>query len=174
MIFTGFKRKSNQIFFNKNWQELLEKSSLVSNGNIKNALIIVNSQIEKDAVENVLVEILKLSVDKIDCIIFQQKIKKEQRNLAIITPKDFGWNGKVPSEKLKNILTKNYDLLINYSKVENVYVNLLILHCKVAFRVGFGHLNKKLYDFIVKCDPTEISLFHTELIKYLKILKKIE
>lgn len=174
MIFTGFKRKSNQIFFNKNWQELLEKSSIVSDENIKNVLIIVNSQLEKEAIEKALVETLKISADAINTVIFQQKLKKDQRDLGIITPKNFGWNGKLPLDKLENILTKNYDLLINYSKVENVYVNLLILHCKVAFRVGFGHFNKKLYDFIVKCDPAELSLFHTELSKYLKILKKIE
>jgi len=173
MIFTGFKRKSNQIFINKNWQELLEKSSVVSEGDIKNVLIIVNNQLEKEAIVKSLSEILKLPQDNIDTIIFQPKVKKEQRDLGIITPKDFGWNGKVPTQKLENILTKNYDLLINYSKVDSVYVNLLCLHCKTAFRVGFGHLNKNLYNFIVKCDPTELSLFHTELIKYLKILKKI-
>lgn len=173
MIFTGFKRKSNQIFINKNWHELLEKSSVVSEGDIKNVLIIVNNQLEKEAIVKSLNEILKLPQNNIDTIIFQPKVKKEQRDLGIITPKDFGWNGKVPTQKLENILTKNYDLLINYSKVDSVYVNLLSLHCKIAFRAGFGHLNKNLYNFIVKCDPTELSLFHTELIKYLKILKKI-
>lgn len=173
MIFTGFKRKSNQIFFNKNWEELLEKSSLVSARLIENALIIVSDFTEKEASITYLSNCLGIAENQIDCVVFQKKISKEQRNLGIFTPKDFGWNGKLPESKLGTILTKNYDLLINYSKVDNVYTNLLILHCKAAFRVGFGHLNKNLYNFIVKCDPTESKLFYTELIKYLKILKKI-
>ncbi|WP_372745012.1 hypothetical protein [Lutibacter sp.] len=173
MIFTGFKRKSNQIFFRKNWQELLEKSSIDSEGSISNVLIIVNSELEKETIEKELFELFKLPKVTIDTIIFQQKAKKDQKGKGIIFAKDFGWNGTVPLNKIENILTKKYDLLINYSKVDSVYVNLLSLHCKVAFRVGFGHLNKHLYNFIVKCEPEELSIFHNELIKYLKILKKL-
>lgn len=173
MIFTGFKRKSNQIYFNKNWQKLLEKSSLDSNNGIKRVLVIVNNKLEKELIEKELVNLFSLSEGAIDTIIFQQKAKKEERNNGVISPKDFGWNGNFKAQKIENILTNTYDLLINYSKVENVYCNLLLLQCKTAFRVGFGHLNKQLYNFIVKCDPTELSIFHNELMKYLKILKKI-
>jgi len=173
MIFTGFKRKSNQIYFNKNWQKLLEKSSLTPSNSIKRVLVIVNNNLEKELVEKELVNLLSLSEGSIDTIIFQQKAKKEERNNGVISPKDFGWNGDFKVHKIENILTNTYDLLINYSKVENVYCNLLLLHFKTAFRRRIGHSNKQLYNFIVKCDPAEFNIFHKELMKYLKILKKI-
>jgi len=72
MIFTGFKRKSNQIYFNKNWQKLLEKSSLTPSNSIKRVLVIVNNNLEKELVEKELVNLLSLSEGSIDTIIFQQ------------------------------------------------------------------------------------------------------
>lgn len=174
MIFTGFKRKSNQIFFNKNKESLLEKSKFESVGLVKNVIIIVDDLLEVEWVKNQLISIFNIPASAIDSIVFQPKIKKEQKNELIFSPKDFGWHGDLKNDKLENILTNQYDLLINYSKVENVYVNLLLLQCKVAFRIGFGHLNKQLYDLIIKCDVAEFDIFHLELTKYLKILKKIK
>lgn len=173
MIFTGFKRKSNQFFFSRNKETLLENSRIDSFGAIKKVIVLVNSLLELEEAKATLSKLLHISENEIDGIVFQLKIKKEEKNEIIFTPKDFGWNGDVKSDKLGAILTNQYDLLINYSKVENVYVNLLLLQCKVAFKVGFGDVNKELYDFIIKCDASEIAVFHTELIKYLKILKKL-
>ena len=173
MIFTGLKRKSNQLFFNNNWEKLLEKSSIDSASKVKKILLILDEVSSKDEIKNQLLEVLSIPDGKVDMVVFQQKTKKDQDVKDIFTPKNFGWSGKHKGEVVKNILTNKYDLLINYSKVENVYCNLLLLHFKTAFRIGIGHSNKQLYNFIVKCDPTELSIFHKELMKYLKILKKI-
>ena len=173
MIFTGFKRKSNQFFFNRNKETLLENSRIESSNSIAKVVVIVNSLVELEEIKKTLSQLLNISENAIDGIVFQLKIKKEDKGEIIVTPKDFGWRGDVKSNKFENILTNQYDLLINYSKVENVYVNLLLLQCNVAFKVGFGHLNKELYDLIIKCETTETSIFHAELVKYLKILKKL-
>lgn len=173
MIFTGFKRKSNQIFFNRNKEELLEKSRTETVGTIKKVVLVVNSIAEADELKETVSKLLNIPKATIDAIVFQMKVKKDQKNDTILTPKDFGWHGDLKNNKIENILTNQYDLLINYSKVENVYINLLLLQCKVAFRIGFGHFDKLLYDLIIKCEIAELDLFHTELIKYLKILKKL-
>jgi hypothetical protein len=173
MIFTGLKRKSNQLFFNNNWEKLLEKSSIDSASKVKKILLILDEVSSKDEIKNQLLEVLSIPDGKVDMVVFQQKTKKDQDVKDIFTPKNFGWSGKHKGEVVKNILTNKYDLLINYSKVENVYSNLLILYCKAAFKIGFGHLDNRLYDLIINCDLADKSLFNKELRKYLLILKKI-
>jgi hypothetical protein len=174
MIFTGFKRKSNQIFFNKTLPSLLKNEHETPFEEVKKVIIFLDENLEKAHVVSQLVTILKIPESNIKVIVFQRKLKNEIETDDIISPKDFGWYGKVESEKLKNILTNKYDLLINYSKVDNVYLNILLLQCKAAFKVGFAHLDKRLYDLMIQCEPNEIDLFNEEMIKYLGILKKLQ
>jgi hypothetical protein len=174
MIFTGFKRKSNQIYFKKTLPNFLNNEHKSPFDEVKKVLIFLDENIEKELVVRELATLLKISESDIKVVVFLRKLKNETAADDIITPKDFGWYGKIESEKLKNILTNTYDLLINYSKVNNVYLNILILQCKAAFKVGFAHLDKRLYDLLIRCEPDEIDLFHEELIKYLVILKIVQ
>jgi hypothetical protein len=171
MIFTGFKRKSNQIFFKKTLPEFLKNEHKSPFEEVKKVLVFLDANSDRKSIVSELALMLKILECDIKVVVFQQKLKKEKETNEIISPKDFGWYGKIDSEKLKNILTNKYDLLINYSKVDNVYLNILLLQSKVAFRVGFAHLDKRLYDLLIKCESDEVDLFHKELIKYLVILK---
>ena len=174
MIFTGFKRKSNQIFFKKTLPNFLKTEHGSPFDTVKKVLVFFDDTIEKELVIKELATILKISESDIKVVVFQRKLRKETEPDDVVTPKDFGWYGKNDNEKLKNILTNTYDLLINYSKVDNVYINILILQCKAAFSVGFANMDKRLYDLLIKCKPDEIDLFHKELIKYLVILKIVQ
>ncbi len=173
MIFTGFKRKSNQLFFNKRLPELLKNSNKDGTNKVNSALIFLDDFSNKNRILENLRELLPNLETGVELVIFQQKIAKDPTNEAIFTPRDFGWYGKIKSDQLKNILTKKYDLLINYSKVDDIYSNLLLLQCKAGFRVGFRHLDNRFYDLIIDCKSTDIEVFNKELIKYLQILKKI-
>tara|TARA_R110001583_G_scaffold16307_3_gene66990 strand:+ start:1336 stop:1857 length:522 start_codon:yes stop_codon:yes gene_type:complete len=173
MIFTGIKRKSNQLFFNKRLQELINNSNDIPIRDVKKVIIFVDEFSVKSNIKNYLIKQLKISEDNIDVVFFQQKMSKNNDLNNVFSPKDFGWYGKVNSIELKNILTKKYDLLINYSKVENIYSNLLILQCKANLKVGFASLDNRLYELLINCKINEIDLFNTELKKYLEILKRI-
>lgn len=173
MIFTGFKRKSNQIFFKKTILDLLKNEHKIPFVEVKKVIIFLDANANRTSVLSMLTSMLKISESDIKVVIFQQKLRNEQRANEVITPKDFGWYGKIESEKIKNILTNKYDLLINYSKVDNLYLNLLLLQCKAAFKVGFAHLDKRLYDLMIRCESNERDLFNEELKKYLVILKII-
>ncbi len=174
MIFTGFKRKSNQIFLKKTLPSFLKNEHKSPFDEVKKVLVFFDDTIIKELVVNELATLLKISESDIKVVVFQRKLRKETAPDGIITPKDFGWYGKIDNEKLKNILTDKYDLLINYSKVDNVYLNILILQCKASFSIGFAHMDKRLYDLLIRCEPDEIDLFHEELIKYLVILKIVQ
>ena len=174
MIFTGFKRKSNQFFLKRRLSDLLKKTSAISSKEIKHVIIFLDDISEKDKIKSELLSLLNIAENNLKIVIFKQKIKDDQNLEEITTPKDFGWYGKIDSEKLKTILTKKYDLLINYSKVDNLYSNLLLLQCKAGFRVGFKHLDNRFYDLIIGCKWNDLELFNKELKKYLTILNKIQ
>lgn len=172
MIFRGFKRKSNQIFLNKKFKNLLDNNLKNSSKKVEKILVFLDDVSKKTVVKKDLINLFKISENEIDIIVFQQKKSKINVDEDVFSPKDFGWFGKVKSPVLKDILTKKYDLLINYSKVENIYCNLLLLQSKTSLRVAFSHLNNQFYDLLIQCKPSEIKMFNNELKKYLTILNK--
>ena len=173
MIFTGFKRKSAQFFFNKQLVKLLGNSEKHASNKVKSILVFLDEILEKEPMQQRLIKSLGVSESQLKFVVFQTKIPKKQICEDCFSPKDFGWSGKVKSESLNIILTKKYDLLINYSKVENIYSNLLILQSKAAFKVGFSHFDNRLYDLMIEGENINIDLFNKELKKYLEILNKI-
>ncbi|UMB60628.1 hypothetical protein MHL31_00085 [Lutibacter sp. A80] len=173
MIFTGIKRKSNQLFFNKKNKELAAVTSKIASRKIKNVIILLDDISLKDEILNNIKSNLGLKVEAIELVIFQQKKAKDTSDTQIFSSKDFGWYGKIKNENLKGILTKKYDLLINYNKVDNLYNNLLLLQIQAAFKVGFANLDNRFYDLLINCKVDEIELFNKELKKYLEILNKV-
>ena len=173
MIFTGIKRKSNQLFFNKKVKELTANTTETTSGKIKNVLIILDDISLKEEILANLNNNLGIQKNTIETLIFLQKTSKEKDDNHIFSQKDFGWYGKINNEILKNILTKKYDLLINYSKVDSLYNNIVLLHSKTAFKVGFANLDNRFYHLLINCKTSEIALFNKELKKYLEILNKI-
>ncbi|WP_298367210.1 hypothetical protein [uncultured Lutibacter sp.] len=173
MIFTGIKRKSNQLFFNKKAKEFVENNSKQVSAKIKSVIILADESCDKNKLVNEVSYQLKLDDKSITIITIDKKNVKSEIENGVFTPKDFGWYGRIKSEELKSILTKKYDLLINYSKIDNLYNNLVLLQCNSNFKVGFAHLDNRFYDLLINCKFKEISLFNKELKKYLTILNKI-
>ncbi|MFA5300637.1 MAG: hypothetical protein WC389_20815, partial [Lutibacter sp.] len=108
MIFTGFKRKSNQIFLKKivpGWLKNEIKTPFIE---VKKVIIFLDSNADKASIVSELASMLKIFESDIKVVIFQQKLKNNIEANDIITPKDFKWYGKIDSGKLKNILTNKY------------------------------------------------------------------
>jgi hypothetical protein len=169
----GLKRFSNRIFLKRNLAAWLQKTVDNKSSVAKRVLVFSDDTEIKEEVLTELTSILGISSEAIDLIVFQRKKPKDQQGDHIIDSYDFGWYGQLKSEKLKNILTNKYDLLINYCKVDNLYSILLLLQSKTALKVGFGHFDTRFYDLLIKCDPSDRGLFNNELEKYLKVLNKI-
>lgn len=173
MIFTALKRKSNQFFFKKISTEVKATEQHSKNQQFKNILVFLDDLSLKSEIEQNLIEVFDLPSTVFEFVIYQQKKTKNNNSNSIITHRDFGWYGKLKSEKLKNILTNKYDLLINYCKIDHFYTNLLVLQCNAYFKIGFANLKLGLYDLTIQCNPNEINLYTSEIKKYLKILNKI-
>ena len=174
MILTGLKRKTNQIFFNKKLIEFQNRDEICSHKKVKKVLILLSEFEYQDEILKDRSEKLEIAIHQFQVMIFQAK--KDKNNLIenAYYPSDFGWYGKINSSFITDILTKKFDLLINYNKIDNIYTNLLLLQCNSDFNVGFAKLNKTLFQLLIDCEIDDFKLFNGELKKYLTILKKLE
>lgn len=87
--------------------------------------------------------------------------------------KDFTWNGTLKSKEVTTFLESNFDMLIDYTKATTIFVKYLAARSNAKFKVGYADVDDNLYDFMISVDNEKISQFNTEMIKYLRILKKI-
>ncbi len=164
------KLKENiHCFFTKKNRKLIENKETKNQGKIQSILVILDSIEHKGFVSNELSRFFQDNKANIQVEVFKQDSTKQER-LEYITSYDFGWFGGVSKRIKERILTKKYDLLINYSKVDYTYIKTLLLHCDFAFSISYAGLDNELYDMQVSCDMNDIQLFTNEIKKYLKIL----
>jgi len=173
MIFKGIKRKSNQLFFKNRLPKGVDYKGGETTEKIQKVLVFIEKMKNLKPHVVALRESLNLDKNDVTIVVFEEPGGYIEDFVYHLSEKDFGWYGKIESYQIKSILTNKYDLLINYTKVENLYFNVLLLHCNVSFKVGFAHLDQRLYDLQIDCKPENIAIFNKELEKYLKILNKL-
>lgn len=171
MILKSLKRRSNQIFLKNNYDSFINNSNRKAPDHLKSVLFIAD---EDTKIEEIL-ESLKhnLGVDKshLKFIIFSETKSKSLEAENHLTEKDFGWYGKLKEGYLKELLTNTYDLLINNSKIDSLYIDLLVLQVKAGLKVGIGMKSSENYDLQIQVDSSNTDVFAKELKKYLEILK---
>ncbi len=155
-----FARKKRKITANKVTKNQRKNQSV---------LVIIDDINDKEFINRELSEFFRENKATIQVEFFKKESTKAER-LDYITSADFGWFGGVSGKIKEFILTKKYDLLINYSKVDEVYLKTLLLHCDYDFSISYAHLDNELYDMQISCDVNDIQTFTSEVKKYLKIL----
>lgn len=91
----------------------------------------------------------------------------------VFSDKDLGWNGKIENSYALEFLSREYDLLINYYKEENLLVQLMSIKTKARVRVGFKEVDKSYNDLILDTPIENFNTFKLELKKYLRVLNEI-
>ncbi|WP_340198442.1 DUF6913 domain-containing protein [Ascidiimonas sp. W6] len=94
-------------------------------------------------------------------------------NVPVFTDKDLGWNGQIKNSDINEYLGREYDLLINYYQHAPVILKLVSAKTKSQTKIGLLDSNQDLNDIVFQISPDSFSKFREEIIKYLKILKKI-
>ena len=173
MIFTGFKRKTNQLFLIRRLNGFLAKMKVDKAKEIASVLVITDEIDRVDELKVALHENFDFDPDLVQFAVIQKKPLEIEGKMSIFSPVDFGWYGSIKTQELREILTKNFDLLINYTKIENLYANLLLLQSNCGFRVGYADADNRFYDLMINCERDDHRTFGAELKKYLKILNKI-
>lgn len=105
----------------------------------------------------------------------KEKRKTGEDDQLWFSNSDFTRWGTAKSSKLIDFTAQPFRFLISYYQRENVFLDFLKATSQAAFKIGF---QQKSYDCFhdltiqVKLDQTE--LFKAELIKYLKIVNRID
>jgi len=111
---------------------------------------------------------------KVDVITFSVLKKKNVNAKPVIySATHIGWNGTVKNEELKTFLDTNFSLLISYYTTDHTLLKLLTASSMADFKVGILKEDQNINDLIINTDLNAFATFKTELIKYLKILKRL-
>lgn len=90
-----------------------------------------------------------------------------------INNKDFSWKGKIHNKNANDFLETPFDVLVGYYHNKNNYLDLMISKSNAKFKVGFKEIDNRLFDLLIDVDPLKISVIKKELLKYFRILNKI-
>ena len=99
--------------------------------------------------------------------------KKEDENL-FFNDKAISFNGKIKEDKVTAFISKPFDLLLSYYNRENLVLQFVTAGSQAHFKVGFPLQMYQLNDLTIHVDLQNSSAFEAELLKYLKILNRIE
>ena len=83
-------------------------------------------------------------------------------------------SGKIKSNEVNEFLNKEFDMLIDYTGANTIFSKFLVAKSKAKFKVGHLIEEERLYNFMIDVPLDNADAFNKELIKYLKILKKIK
>ncbi|WP_196892062.1 DUF6913 domain-containing protein [Aureivirga marina] len=167
-----FKSKSIQKYYQK---EILSQSNNIqfSASKVKKIGFIVEDDQQKDQIVKLLKKELGLNETQIHFLIYTEYVKGEEVDRYYFSENDFGWNAALKSNYVEDFIKKDFDLLINFSDIDNLYINLVVLLSKAKFKVGKPGIDDALYQLMIACDMTQIPTFVKELKKYLHILNKL-
>jgi hypothetical protein len=105
--------------------------------------------------------------------IFTVKNKRDNYNElrgTVVDKTIFNNFGKIKSEKVDAFLNNKYDLLIDFTNIENNVELFFSLAINANIRVGYKH-EKEIYDIMLAIEKGNIQTFSDEMVRYLKILK---
>ncbi len=100
--------------------------------------------------------------------------KNSPYSTPVFSDKDLGWNGKIENSYALEFLSREYDLLVNYYKEDNLLMQLMSVKAKARFRVGFMEIDSYFNDLILDIPLKDFKLFKQELKKYLGVLNEIK
>ena len=162
-------------------KRLQKRQRVVQTKNLSQAksIAIVVNLVEDDAkstLQSQLNLLKKQGIKKIDVLAFKRNWKTEDKaeiqNWIQISPDDFDWL-YLPQKNLKNVVLKDYDILINLATKQNKFVFNLLTLSKAKFKVGLATSTfAELLDFTINVNTAEKDKFLKSLHHYLTILNK--
>ena len=170
-----FKR-IQKIFFTKNITKNLKKRTMFGvNDSLTTIGFLVN---EEDHINlDIFFDMsLALGVQQKDTKIFSFLDIKTKTPTLIqnkIFSNHFNWRGEINNNNALDFLNTQLDVLVSYYDTKNNYLNLMTSKSKAKFKVGFNGVDNRLFDLIINVDPQKNLDVKGELLKYFKVLNKI-
>jgi len=118
---------------------------------------------------------LKISSDKFKVLLITsgEEEKKDQTYLSF-SEEDLGMFAKIKDEEVRSFIGQEFDLLIDYSGLDNYLTQILLLQSKAKLKAGFFKEDLNIFDISIKTPDNKIVVFNEELARYLKIMGFLE
>ncbi len=169
-------KRIQKIFLKKNIDNNLKNRDVSNiNDQLKTIGFLVDEEINIDF-EKVYEISKELGLQEKDVKYFsfsEVKTKTPSLHQNKINNKHFSWKGEINNQNANEFLETPYDVLVGYYCTENDYLDLMVSKSKAKFKVGFKGIDNRLFDLIIDVDPLNINAIKKELVKYFRILNKI-
>lgn len=168
-----FKKFWHKRAFRKDLKKSLETKILDQAFKVKTVNVILDASLPvKKGFFEVLAQSLNVSLNDVHMLVFNADENVKQDYLYHFNLREVSFFGSF-NGNLQSYCLNPVDLQINYFDTENFYMNWVA--CKTAHKLstGFSVVDQRINDIIFDFPAKNTELFNNELIKYLKILKKI-
>jgi len=113
---------------------------------------------------------LGLRSNQFDIITYKEKKDNFNELRGLLVTKDiFSSFGKIKLPEVETFLSKDYDLLLDFTGMSNVYEKFLSLSINANCRVGYQN-DEELYDIMLVVNKGDIQSFIDETKRYLTII----
>ena len=169
-----FKHKSGLKFIKEQFQNPPDVVSR-KNGIRSIAIIVDLDQFDKAELFYEFVEDFKLRPNSVKIIGYKNYYDKNSPYATpVFSDKDLGWNGDIENSYALEFLSREYDMLVNYYKQENLMLQLMSIKTRARINVGFSEIDERYNDLILETSLSDFNTFKKELKKYLKVLGEID
>ncbi|QLC65168.1 hypothetical protein LPB248_02395 [Flavobacterium sp. LPB0248] len=170
------------MFLNYIKEFFVKKSLNVNLNNEKSGVLAKNVQtigllIDESTFENseALIKELTLhgiALENIKVLAYREKFKeKETYFRPTFGKKHINWKGEVIEGYLNEFVNSEFDLLLSYYDVENVFLMFITNKSKAKFKIGFSAVDQNLNRLMINTELGNYKLFISELFRYLKNIK---
>ncbi|WP_125722880.1 DUF6913 domain-containing protein [Flavobacterium ustbae] len=113
-----------------------------------------------------------IALENIKVVAYREKFKeKETYSRPTFGKKHINWRGEISEDFLNEFIDSEFDLLLSYYNVEDVFLMLITSKSKAKFKVGFSTIDQNLNRWMIHTELGNYKLFVSELFKYLKNIK---
>lgn len=172
MFLNGWKRKN----IKRNIEELVKKNSSSAH---KSGISLVGILVDYESFD-ALEDFKKMVIDlgkgiNYNVLCFVNNVKEHDTlHQNKFDPKGISFKGEIKDADLSEFLAKPFDLLISYYQTEDLILQYISAKSTANFKVGFPSENYQINDLIIDVPFKNTEAFTVEMIKYLKILNRID
>lgn len=113
-----------------------------------------------------------IALENIKVVAYEAKFKEKAIYLRpTFGKKHINWRGEIAEDFLNEFTKLEFDLLLSYYDVENVFLMMITKKSKAKFKVGFSNVDNRLNRLMINTELQNYKLFVSELFRYLKNIK---
>ncbi|CAM3520084.1 DUF6913 domain-containing protein [Flavobacterium chungbukense] len=113
-----------------------------------------------------------IASENIKVVAYKGKIKEKETYLRpTFGKKHINWKAEITEDFLSEFVISEFDILLSYYDVENIFLMLITNKSKAKFKIGFSNVDSRLNRLMINTELENYKLFVSELFRYLKNIK---